>query len=83
MKNWLGQEIEVGVVVYRGHRQGSHDDMVGVVSQDHGDGSFTVKWHFALVVRGVPCYKETRCNGFVLVRLDESVLTSLNNQQGE
>lgn len=79
MYNWLNQQIEEGAVVFRGHRQGLHGDLVGVVWKDHGDGYFTVKWHFELFEKPEMTTRQTKVPGAVLVRLDESVLTSLHH----
>lgn len=77
MLNWLNQEIEEGAVVYRGHRQGLHGDLVGVVYKDHGDGYYTVKWRFELFDKPLISTREIKCSGAVLVRLDDNVLASL------
>lgn len=46
MKNWLGQNIDVGSYVYRGARDGSHSSFkVGLVERlNPGKGTANVRW---------------------------------------
>lgn len=81
MLNWLNQEIEEGAVVYKGHQQGSHGNLVGIVNKDNGDGDIEVDWHFELFSLPVKIQGRFMKNERAarMVRLDDSVLASLHH----
>ena len=54
MKNWLGQEIEAGCVVYRGARQGDSSSFrIGVVELVREKGTARVKWLWTNSSQGI------------------------------
>lgn len=82
MKNFLGQDLVQGSVVYKSERQGSNNRMIGVAQAEHDNGDVTVLWCLELIGSWVPLGKKSRERGPGLVVMGDWVLNNLFKEFG-